>query len=277
MNAEISASLRSAELYWDTAAESYDKDFSGTSVGIVRREAVWLDLQRVFHSGQRILELSCGTGIDAMFLAQRGVHILALDLSPRMIAIAQARAATELLPNPPEFRVLATEHLSTLESDGPFDGAFANFAGLNCVDDLSQVADTLGRLLKPKSRLLLCMMGRFVPLEILWFLARRNPRKAFQRLRESRTSYASTTGLVINRPTVRQIARQMKPALRLVGWKGIGIVVPPSYAEHVARKFPHVIQHLAKVDRRIGPIPLFKNMADCVLLEFERVNYTRGL
>ena len=188
-----------------------------------------------------------------MFLAQRGVHILALDLSPRMIAIAQARAARELLPNPPEFRVLATEHLSTLEHDGPFDGAFANFAGLNCVDDLSQVADTLGRLLKPKSRLLLCMMGRFVPLEILWFLARRNPRKAFQRLRESRTSYASTTGLVINRPTVRQITRQMKPAFRLVGWKGIGIVVPPSYAEHVARKFPHVIQHLAKVDRRIGP------------------------
>ena len=186
MKAEISASLRSAELYWDTAAESYDKDFSGTSVGIVRREAVWRDLQRAFHSGQRILELSCGTGIDAMFLAHRGVHILGLDLSHRMISIAQERAARALLPNPPEFRVLATEHLSTLERDGPFDGAFANFAGLNCVDDLSQVADTLGRLLKPNSRLLLCMMGRFVPLEILWFLARRNPRKAFQRLRESR-------------------------------------------------------------------------------------------
>ena len=38
MNAETSASLRSAELYWDTAAESYDKDFSGTSVGIVREK-----------------------------------------------------------------------------------------------------------------------------------------------------------------------------------------------------------------------------------------------
>jgi ubiquinone/menaquinone biosynthesis C-methylase UbiE len=269
-----STPLHAAELYWNAAAATYEQDFSGTTVGKIRREIVWSNLERIFQPDQHILELSCGTGIDAVFLAKLGVQVLACDLSPRMIELAQELCSRERLPHPPEFRVLPTERLSMLESEGPFDGAFSNFAGLNCVENLTQVSMALSRLLKPKARFLLCMMGRFVPLEILWFLAHRKPRKAFQRLREPRTSYASTTGLVVYRPTVDDIAKQMKPTFRLLGWKGIGIVVPPSYAEHVAIRFPKLIHRLAKVDRHIGPLPIFRSMADCVLLEFERNDNT---
>jgi len=264
--------LDAAELYWNAAAETYEEKFSGTTVGKIRREAVWQDLERIFQPGQRVLELSCGTGIDAVFLAQRGVHVLGCDLSPRMIELARRHAVKEALSQPPEFRVLATEHLSILESEKPFDGAFSNFSGLNCVDDLEQVADTLGRLLKPDARLLLCMMGRFMPFEVLWFLAQGKPGRAFHRLRESRSHYTATTGLIIRRPTVGQIQQQMRPAFRLVGWRGIGIVVPPSYAEHLAVRFPMAIQRLANIDRKIGPLPIFRNMADCVLMEFERTD-----
>ena len=267
-----SSPLRAAELYWDAAAATYEQDFSGTTVGKIRREIVWSNLERTFQPGQHILELNCGTGLDAVFLARLGVRVLACDLSPRMIDLALEFSARERLPHPPEFRVLPTERLSVLESEGPFDGAFSNFSGLNCVEDLTQVGRSLSRLLRPKSRFVLCMMGRFVPLEMLWFLAHRKPRRAFQRLREPQTSYASTSGLVVYRPTVDDIVKQMKPAFRLVRWKGIGIVVPPSYAEHVAVRFPRLIHRLAKLDRHIGPLPVFRNMADCVLLEFERLD-----
>ncbi len=272
MSSGTSSPLRAAELYWNAAAATYEQDFSGTTVGKIRREVVWSNLERIFPSGQHVLELNCGTGIDAAFLARLGVQVLGCDLSPRMIELARERCNSEALPHPPEFRVLPTERLSLLESEGPFDGAFSNFSGLNCVEDLTQVGMALSRLLKPKARFLLCMMGRFVPLEILWFLYQRKPRRAFQRLRESRTSYASTTGLVVYRPTVDDIVKQMKPAFRLLGWKGIGVVVPPSYAEHVAIRFPRLIHRLAQVDRRIGPLPIFRSMADCVLLEFERID-----
>lgn len=268
---------RSAEHYWDAAAETYEEKFSGTTVGKIRRRVVWGEMERIFHPGQLILELSCGTGIDAVYLGHRGVQILACDLSPRMIELAQQHAAKERPSRPPEFRVLATEHLSTLESEGPFDGAFSNFSGLNCVEDLSMVADTLGRLLKPGAHLLLCMMGRFVPMEVLWFLAHRNPQKAFHRLREPRTRYDSTPGLVVSRPTVAQIKRQMQPSFRLLNWKGIGIVVPPSYAESFAVRFPRLMQQLAGLDRLIGPFPPFRSMADCVLLEFQRVDGAKSV
>jgi SAM-dependent methyltransferase len=271
MPVELSPSLSNAQRYWDSAATTYHQKFGGTTVGMIRRRTVWRTIERVFHPGQQILELSCGTGIDAVFLAKLGVQVLACDLSPRMIELAQERLNSERVLSRPDFRVLATEHISLLKGDGPFDGAFSNFSGLNNVDDLTRVGADLGGLLKPKARFVICVMGRFVPLEIAWFLAHRKPRKAFERLVESRTFYASTTGLTIHRPTVNQIAKQMKPFFRLIGWKGIGIVVPPSYAEHVAVRFPRLMQRLAIVDRHLGSMPFFKSMADCVLMEFERV------
>jgi SAM-dependent methyltransferase len=264
-----SNSLQFAESYWNTAADSYEQKFGGTIVGTIRRRAVWRDLERAFKPGERVLELSCGTGIDAVFLGAKGIHVLACDISPRMIELAQGLAQKDTLLAPPDFRVLATENLGDL-TEGPFDGAFSNFSGLNCVEDLSQVAENLGRLLKPGAHFLVCMIGRFMPFEIAWFLAHGKPAKAFQRLRENSSHYTKTTQLSIQRPTVSQIARQMQPAFRLLRWKGIGITVPPSYAEHLAVRFPRLIQSLGNVDRRLENLPLFRNMADCVLLEFER-------
>ena len=269
-----SNSLRSAEIYWNDAAETYEQKFTGTTVGRARRYAVWRDLERAFKPGERILELNCGTGIDAVFLAGKGVHILGCDIAPRMIELAQELAAQAELTDPPDFRVLPTENLAAIAQEGPFDGAFSNFSGLNCVDDLSQVAQDLGRLLKPRARFLIVMMGRFVPWEIVWFLAHGKPSRAFQRLREDRTSYVGTPSLTIQRPTVAQITKQMEPAFRLLQWKGIGITVPPSYSEHLASRFPKLIERLAGLDQRIGTLPLIRNMADCVLLEFERTAET---
>jgi SAM-dependent methyltransferase len=265
-----SNSLSAAEFYWDAAAESYEQKFSGTVIGQTRRRAVWDDLERVFRAGERVLELNCGTGIDAVFLTGRGVRVLACDISPRMIELAQGLAESACVEEIPDFRVLATEKICRLAPERPFDGAFSNFSGLNCVEDLSQVAKDVADLLKPGARFLVCMMGRFVPWEIVWFLAHGQPRRAVMRLHEGRSDYQGTTGLKIQRPTVAEITRQMEPSFRLLGWKGIGITVPPSYTESVASRFPKAIGRLAEIDRYIGHLPFFRSMADCVLLEFER-------
>ena len=132
-------SLRSAQSYWDIAANTYHQDFSGTVIGRTRRIAVWKRLDNLFRRGQRILELNCGTGIDAIHLARQGVRLTACDLSPRMIEIARESAVKAGVDTSIDFRVLANEEMSKLEGER-FDGAFSNFAGLNCVEDLGAVA-----------------------------------------------------------------------------------------------------------------------------------------
>jgi SAM-dependent methyltransferase len=258
------------EAYWDLAASTYDRDFTGTVIGRTRRHSVWRDLERAFHPGQRILELNCGTGIDASHLASRGIQVLACDISPRMIQLARQQALPADLEDRLDFRVLPTENIESLESEAPFDGAFSNFSGLNCVEDLSAVARNLARLLKPGASLLICMIGHFVPWEIVWFLAHGKPGKAFARARGNR-GLIEAGGLRIQRPSVQEIARLFAPDFELRSWRGVGIAVPPSYMEHWASRFPELTPLLARADSWIDRWPLFRNVGDCVLLEFSRV------
>jgi SAM-dependent methyltransferase len=265
------SSIISAQAYWDAAAETYDSDFADTLIGRAQREIVWEEIQKVFVPGQRILELNCGTGIDAVFLADRGVRVLACDIAPRMIERAERRAsltnASELI----DFRVLPTEDIDLLSKEGLFDGAFSNFSGLNCVNDLPAVAEKLARLLRPGARLILSVVGRFVPWEIAWYLAHGNPGRAFLRFRRGMVGRIAEDKIVrVRYPSVRTLANIFAPGFRLRKQRGIGVALPPSYLEYHARKFPVTLNRLASLDRRIGGLPLARSMGDCVLLHFER-------
>jgi SAM-dependent methyltransferase len=262
--------MHAAQLYWDSAAETYDQVFAGTLIGRTRREAVWRELEDLFGAGERVLEINCGTGLDAVFLAERGVKVLACDISPRMVELAREHAADRNVGDRVEFVALATEDLGKLGDRRAFDGAFSNFSGLNCVEDLTAVQMQLARRLKPGAPLLLVMMGRFALSEVLWFLLHRRPRLAFRRLREKTESVARSPEVKIHRPSIEEIRLRFAPSFRLRRWRGVGITVPPSYMEHWARRMPRVIGVLAALDQRIGGLPLLRGLADCVVLEFER-------
>ena len=258
----------SAQEYWDCVAGAYDENFTRTLIGSTRRLAVWHELDRVFQPGQRVLELNCGTGIDAVHLADRGITVLACDISPRMVEIARSFANTVGSAQRTDFRVLPTERIDALWNEGPFDGAFSNFAGLNCVEDLPAVVRKLARLLHPGAPVVVNMMGRFVPWEIMWYLAHGDAKRAVRRLRGGNS--LSRGALTIRQPSVREITRMFALGFHLKMWRGIGIGVGPSYMEAWAQRFPHLTKRLAQVDNWIGGVSPFRNMADCVLLEFER-------
>jgi ubiquinone/menaquinone biosynthesis C-methylase UbiE len=260
------------EAYWDLIAENYDCNFPETVIGRVQRDAVWHELDRTFQPGMRILELNCGTGIDAVHLAKLGVRVVACDLSPKMIDAARRRLSAAGLDERVDFRVLDTEKIETLVVDAPFEGAFSNFSGLNCVQDISRVADNLALLLKPSARIWLCMVGRFSPWEMAWHLAHGKPVVALHSFRRKPTAEPSSRGAVsVHYPSVRDVRRMFAPKFRLRGWKGIGVAVPPSCLDSIARMAPRLVGGLAKIDRYICGAPIFRNFGDCVLLEFERL------
>jgi 2-polyprenyl-3-methyl-5-hydroxy-6-metoxy-1,4-benzoquinol methylase len=260
-------STRSSEPYWNKVAETYDQVFPHTLVGRAQRDIVWHELDRVFQPGRRILELNCGTGIDAVHLAESGVTVLACDISSRMIEIAWQRLRSTGLEGLVEFRALPTEDIAVLEGKGCFDGAFSNFSGLNHVRDLSSVARNLARLLKPGARAVLCMAARFVPSEMAWYLAQGNLRKAMRRL----TQISDDGRLKVHYPSVGAMARIFAPEFRLREWKGIGVMVP-SCIEHVVRRHPRILDGLARADRWLSCVPGLRGMGDCVLLQFERID-----
>ena len=92
---------------FDAMAAEYDTSFTHSLIGVRMRHAVWRRLDARFQPNDHILELNCGTGEDAIHLAQRGLHILATDVSSTMLEVARAKAAQSNLTDRIEFRPLA--------------------------------------------------------------------------------------------------------------------------------------------------------------------------
>src|ERR1700689_3652994 len=76
---------------FDAVADHYDESFTDSRIGQAQRESVWTELKKAFSPGDRVLEIGCGTGVDACAFGSYGVRVVACDSSPRMLAVAARR------------------------------------------------------------------------------------------------------------------------------------------------------------------------------------------
>ena len=76
---------------FDVLAETYDTGFVESRIGLAQRNISrkWLQPLLAGKTGLRILEINCGTGADAIWLAEQGHTVTATDASPAMIWQAQ--------------------------------------------------------------------------------------------------------------------------------------------------------------------------------------------
>jgi ubiquinone/menaquinone biosynthesis C-methylase UbiE len=256
---------------FDTLAGTYDDVFTRSTIGRAQRDVVWDLLEDVFEPGARILELNCGTGEDALFLARQDISVVACDGSAGMIETARKRLLAENPEAPIHFLVLPTELLPRLRPRTRFDGALSNFSGLNCVADLNQAARELARLVGPNAPVVLCLSTRFCLSEMLWYLFRGKPRKSFRRISGRTTANIGAFSVNVYYPTLREIRRSFSPWFRLRSIKGIGVTVPPSYLEKFVHDRPRFLACLRAIDRRTAHLPLVRVLGDHMLLHFERL------
>lgn len=264
---------------FDSLAAEYDETFTHTRIGRVMREAVWRRLDNLFNPGDRVFELNCGTGEDAVHLARRGVRVLATDVSPAMIDRAREKVAAAGLADRVLFHRVdlaagaeafdgLTERVG-LGSADKFDGAFSNFGGLNCVANVAAVAQGLSDSIRQGGSVAVCVMGTLVPWEWLWYSLRGRFREAFRRLRPGGQQWH---GVSIRYHSIGAIRNAFAPAFRLARLSGIGFLVPPPYAEDFARRKPRVLEALNRWERRLETAPPFPWLADHYLAELVRTN-----
>jgi SAM-dependent methyltransferase len=230
------------------------------------RRAVWRRLAACFAPGTRVLEMNCGTGEDALWLARRGIQVHATDISPLMLQIARGKLATLPSAAPVSFQQLAWEDLRTLEQP-PFDGMLSNFGGLNCVSELDAVVAPLARVLKPGAIAVLCLMGRYVPWEWLWFVAHGRPKTAFRRLDADGALWA---GAKIYYPSVPTVCKAFAPSFAVRRVSALGALIPPPYTEQSLGRFRRLILALDWMERRCETVWPLPRLADHYLLEIER-------
>ena len=240
---------------FDAIAVDYDKTWSETSIGLAQRSAVWRELDVLFAPGDFVLDLGCGTGVDALHLQAAGVSVYGIDSSSRMIEVSQSRGVNAYS--------LSIERLDKLEMQ--FSGAISNFGALNCLPALDTAAERLAWLVRSGGRLAFCFISRICLWEIAYYLLRAKPAKAFRRLRGKAES---SLGATVFYYSGRQITAAFKPYFRLVKSVGIGCAVPPSYVSGLT---DWEVEQLSRVERQIAHKPGLRSVSDHCLYIFERL------
>lgn len=265
---------------FDDMAPGYDQAFTRSLIGSAMRRAVWDRLDVHFDASMQVLELGCGTGEDALYLAGRGVSVLATDPSRTMLQVAGEKLAAAGYSQRVRLQQLKMEDLDdprgvsngATNGDGGwlderFDGAFSNFGALNCAADLDRVCAGLARVLRPGAPVLLCIMGPIVPWEWLWFMAKRQPGAAMRRLAPGGSEWR---GMRIHYPSIRRMRQIFARAFEFQRVSALGALVPPPYTESLLSRYPGLLASLNRWERRLESMPPLPWLADHYLIEFTR-------
>jgi SAM-dependent methyltransferase len=257
---------------FDRSAASYDHEIGlNPAMQYMRRISLSI-LLSTFQPGQRVLEIGCGTGEEAIALAGHGVHVLATDLSPQMVELTRQKAVAAGLAESVHVRCLAAGRLTALRDDwgeGTFDGAYSSLGPLNGEPDLGPVREALTVLLRPGSLLVASVMNRYCAFETLWYFAHGRPRQAIRRWR-GKTMVTVSPHLADVVPTwyhtPRSLTRAFAPVFRTCCCRALPFLLPPPFAAPLWREHAHWIQRLVQWEERLAPRWPFYALGDHYLI-----------
>jgi SAM-dependent methyltransferase len=269
---------------FDAVAKEYDAHFTQRRLGRWLRQATHRHLSDLADA-HRVLELGCGTGEDALWLARSGAHVVATDASVEMLAVASRKVAGEVdgAGSPLRDRITFTQfnlseigraNFEGLGSSTPipnshFDAVLANFGVLNCLPDRRPLASLLARWVRPGGRVALVVMSPICPWEIAWYMAHGQIRTAFRRFRgvEARLGQGRVR---VWYPSPRRLAAEFAPAFRPIRAAGVGVLLPPSYLSHLVERWPRFFSRLASWEQHLAEHFPWTWLADHYLMVFER-------
>jgi SAM-dependent methyltransferase len=253
---------------FDALAAEYDRHFTASLIARWLRNRVHERLTALYTPGSQVLELGCGTGEDAAFLAAHGVRVLATDASPAMLEVARQKNAAQ--PKI-KFASLDLNALPATGFDGPLAGAYANFGVMNCVHDLSAVARWLADRTPLGAHLGFAVMSPTCLWEIGWHSAHGDLQTAFRRLRNDAV-FTPPTGkpLRIHYPSPRQFRQAFTPYFRQTHLQPLGIALPPSEIYPAIEKRPALLRRLMAWEARLQGVSWLSRFADHYWIELER-------
>lgn len=244
---------------FDSFAAGYDRGFARTGPGRMLRQAVWGHLDASVMPGMRALDLGCGTGEDALWLARSGCEVTAVDASPAMLDVAWRKALTEGVGDRVETRLFDLN--APQELDGPFDLVLSDFGALNCVVDLAPLAEILRRAVAPGGLIACVVMGRFCALETLWY-GLHGKSTAWRRWSGRTSADIGGKKIPVRYWQPGDLARALGPSFRIEAIHPVGLFLPPSDLFPLIERRPCLFAALARWERRAADMGPLAYLAD---------------
>lgn len=241
---------------YDLVVDSYD-EVEGRNLlsERVRAASRALALQ-VFQPGDRVLELGCGTGRDAVALARSGIQVVATDVAPGMVERTERRAAAMGVGD--QVSVLRASAAQAVVEASPYDGIYSNGAVLNLEPDLEGLARGMAEGLRPGHHAILTAANRISLFELLVYPAVLKPRKAFRKFGDSvpipvsREIPGSRYVVPTRFYTPAEFLRFFDRDFAMVRLAAFQALTPPWNMEDWAQTFRGAVEVLAMLEDRFG-------------------------
>jgi SAM-dependent methyltransferase len=267
----VTRALADTREAFDSVAPDYDGPRGNNALIQEMRREMWRWLDATFAVPAELLDLGCGTGLDAVRLAAKGHHVTATDWSAAMVERTRTRALQARLSDSVTTAVIGAHELRRIPGSERFDGAYSNLGALNCVPDLSLTAAECARLLRPGGALVLTVIGRICPWELVHYAVR---------ARWSRLAVRFAPGLVavgLNKRvawtryyTPRELYRCFARDFTLEHHRGLCLFAPPPYLTAVRERHPRLHSLLWRMDRQASGWPVLRSMGDHFLMVLRR-------
>lgn len=237
---------------FDAQASGYD-DVATSALGVELRRRVRLALLEVITEADVVIDLGCGTGLDATWLAPQVASVIAVEPSAEMIALAGERCAGH------SNVVLHQSAAEDFVPAEPADVVLANFGVVNCVGDLGEFGEHLATVLKPNGHAVLVTMPMTCPLELAAGAARFNKDLLMRRRRSTSPDYP---GVHLRYASATSLAASVGPGLQLVHAEALGLFLPPFEQRSWVEHRPRLLRSLANADQRLSSLGARLGMGD---------------
>jgi ubiquinone/menaquinone biosynthesis C-methylase UbiE len=229
----------------------FDSVYSTNTIINYKRERVREHVARYLKPADNILELNSGTGEDAIYFARQGYKVHATDISVGMQSVLKKKVKRLRLEDKISCEVCSYTQLTALQNKGPYDYIFSNFAGLNCTPDLDKVLASFDALLNPQGMVTLVLLPKFCLWETM-LVFKGKFRTAARRWLSKNGAKANVEGQSFKcwyyNPSF--VIPQLKDEFNVLSVEGLCTVVPPSYIEYFAEKYPKAYKLLCSKEAR---------------------------
>ena len=217
--------------------------------------------------GDIVLDMGCGTGVEAHILSENGRTVFGFDPSHSMVLAARKAAplakivqgSIEDLPN-----------LASKYGWKDLDLVFSSLGPLNCIRDLEKAFVDASSLLKVDGRMVLSTMNRHPLLETLGLLLVLRPGKALERNKRVQMVNVGDRKVRTFYHSYSEIAGSLPGSMKIISVKALPFCLPPIRTARTLA--PFYAGPLIVIDRSVRGSWPFNRLGDHLHIEMVKVH-----
>jgi ubiquinone/menaquinone biosynthesis C-methylase UbiE len=245
-------------------ADEYDA-IRETNIPVkIMREKFYKLVIKMVPPPASMLELNCGSGIDAQFYRSKGYKVLATDISDKMLFNAAGKGS---FPNL-SFMKLDLHNLEQLNGN-KFNIIVSNLGGLNCMDDLSPLSNKINNLLYDNGYFIAAIMPKFSLWEFL-LLFKGEFRRAFRRLKKETAANVGNEKVYVKYYSPQKVRNIFSKNFRLIETLALSVLSPPPTAAHWYNSMPFLAETLLKIDETFESFYPYSFLGDFYICVFKK-------